>query len=217
MSRKWDIDSILATTQYDKILDISATSVALLLSAITDMQYRNRWLVSGVEPNDVEWDSINAMVSLASYELMSSLVGSIWLSAVATYSAFKFLPCDGQVYNKDDYPLLYDALDNAYIVSGTQFRTPDLRDRVPVGTGNNYSLDDSGGVDSVALSVAELPAHTHSYNQYTFGIDIESVGVPDPTGVGQPALPQNTSSVGSNQAHENRQPYLALDFVIVAG
>lgn len=212
-----DYDEFLTTLAYDRFVDMSATSIALCLSALTLINQRSDWSRSGDELSSSEWNEIESYLALATGELMSSLVGVILPHAMSTISAFKMLPCDGGVYDKADYPLLYDALDPVYIVSGTQFRTPDMRDRVPVGTNNNYALDDSGGVDTVILTESQLPAHSHSYNQFTFGIDIESVGVPDPTGVGQPSIPQNTSVVGGNEAHENRQPYRAVNFAIIAG
>ena len=148
---------------------------------------------------------------------MTGLVGWIIPAIFATASVVKYIPCDGGVYNKSDYPLLYDAIDSQYILSGTQFTVPDLRDKFIAGSGASYAHGDTGGQNSVVLSESELPAHTHSYNQYTYGIDIESVGVPDPTGVGQPALPQQTGATGGNSAHENRPPFFAIPFYIVAG
>jgi microcystin-dependent protein len=40
--------------------------------------------------------------------------------------------------------------------------TPDLRDRFVVGAGSTYSVGDTGGVNAVALTTAEIPSHTHS-------------------------------------------------------
>lgn len=211
-----DYDEFMTTLVVDKLVDISATTVALCLSTLTYAQKRYAWEQNGQPVSDVLWDEIDAMVALANEELMSSLVGMIVPHAMATISVIKMLPCDGGVYLKDDYPMLYDVLDATYIVSGTQFRVPDMRDRVPVGEGNNYAVDDSGGADSVTLTVDQIPAHDHSWSQYTFGIDIESVGVPDPTGVGQPQLPQTTGLTGGGQSHENRMPYRAVKWAIIA-
>lgn len=212
-----DYDEYLSTVSYGAIADLSATTVALCLSLLGLAGNRDNWQSGGLPVSDAVFDDIDTTVGLALEEIMSNLVGMIFPHAMATVSVFKFLPCDGGTYNKADYPLLYDVLDSSYIVSGTQFRVPDLRDRVPVGAGNNYTLDDSGGADSVTLTIDQIPAHDHSWSQYTFGVDIESVGVPDPTGVGQPQLPQTTGSAGGGQSHENRMPYRALNFVIVAG
>jgi len=40
--------------------------------------------------------------------------------------------------------------------------TPDLRDRFVVGAGTTYAPGNTGGANTVALSTAELPSHTHS-------------------------------------------------------
>ena len=39
--------------------------------------------------------------------------------------------------------------------------TPDLRDRFIVGSGNKYSIGDTGGSDSVTLTTSQLPRHSH--------------------------------------------------------
>ena len=212
-----EYDLFVSTFAYDKILDLSATSVALCISAIDGLSNRSQWQRGYNQLTDTEWDYIDSIVGLALGELMSSLVGVIFPSVMATASAFKFLPCDGSIYNKSDYPLLYDAIDPVYIISGSQFATPDLTDRVPVGAGNQYAVNDSGGVDSVVLTVPELPSHNHVYDKPVSGLDIEGVGVPDPLAISNPMFPTQTTNTGSNQAHENRQPYIALPFIIVAG
>ena len=40
--------------------------------------------------------------------------------------------------------------------------TPDLRDRFIVGTGGAYTVGNTGGASQVALSVSQLPVHTHA-------------------------------------------------------
>ncbi|MDR9392671.1 MAG: hypothetical protein RI554_11670, partial [Trueperaceae bacterium] len=39
--------------------------------------------------------------------------------------------------------------------------TPDLRDRFIVGAGGAYTVNDTGGADSVQLSGSEMPSHSH--------------------------------------------------------
>lgn len=39
--------------------------------------------------------------------------------------------------------------------------TPDLTDRFIVGAGSKYNVGDTGGAESVALTGAQLPSHTH--------------------------------------------------------
>ena len=40
--------------------------------------------------------------------------------------------------------------------------TPDLRDRFIIGGGGNYAKDSIGGAEAVALTTAQIPAHSHT-------------------------------------------------------
>lgn len=126
------------------------------------------------------------------------------------------LPCDGTTYDRVDYPELYAALDDVFILDADTFQTPDTQERVIVGLGGSYSMGDTFGENAHALTEAENAQHHHTYYSPTYNVDVESVGVPDPTGVGLPKLPENTSNSGSGQAHENRQPSLVLRHYIIA-
>lgn len=89
--------------------------------------------------------------------------------------------------------------------------TPDLRDRFVPGAGGQYASGDTGGADSVALTVSELPSHSHDYfvdsaqggdqiperNQDKFESDLNS-----------------TQATGNDEAHENRPPYHALAYIM---
>lgn len=125
------------------------------------------------------------------------------------------LLCDGSVYNKEDYPQLWEALPLA-MKDATTLTVPDLQNLFLVGAGLDYSLADTGGLAEVSLTVEEIPSHSHGYLTPTFNVDIESVGVPDPTGVGLPQVPAVTDSTGGGQAHENRPPYYAVRYAIIA-
>lgn len=198
------------------VLDMTSSSIALSIMAVSALHNRSIWNNDGASLSDLEWGSIDADISLCLVELMGALVGMVVPAVFATASIDKFLPCDGGTYNKTDYPQLYDAIDSVYIISGTQFTVPDLRDKYPIGAGGTLAVADEVGANSHTLSVSELPAHSHIYNQPTFNIDMESVGVPDPTGVGNPPLPTQTTSVGGNQPHENRPASHAINWYIIA-
>lgn len=125
------------------------------------------------------------------------------------------LACDGATYDRNDYPDLYAALHVDYYVSDTQFSVPDMRDRFVVGAGSDYSVGDTGGEDTHTLTIAEMPNHAHYYTPPTFNIDLESPGAPDAfaAGIGVPTL---TDNEGGGGAHENRPPYYALVWAIIA-
>ena len=94
--------------------------------------------------------------------------------------------------------------------------TPDLRDRFIVGTGSSYSLGNTGGANSVTLTVAQMPSHKHDTT-----ID-NSLVHPSFGGVnfsnGGAGTYQGTtftmSNQGGGQSHENRPPYYALMFIM---
>lgn len=147
-------------------------------------------------------------------------LGDVYATARAALMPYE-LPCDGAIYNRVDYPELYAALDSVYINDADTFHTPNLPGRTIVGAGQGTGLTNrvigaSGGQETVVLNVSQLPEHTHGYYTPTFNIDIESVGVPDPTGVGNPPVLTQTLSEGSNQEHPNMQPFEVLRYVIVA-
>ena len=111
-----------------------------------------------------------------------------------------------------------NAIPSGYVLCDGSNSTPDLRDRFVVGAGNSYAVGNTGGASTVALSVGEMPAHTHDYTDlYVLqqalspGIDIDfNATTWDPNGTRTLA----TTSTGSGSAHENRPPYYALCYVM---
>lgn len=198
---------------------VALTHVGALCIMACSAFYNNRWLwYNDDEPvSDTEWDEISKVLGQMEHELMSGLIGAILPHAMADLTGFNLLPCDGTVYLREDYPLLYDKIDPVYILDTDTFRVPDLRERFPLGESLDFALDDTGGEAEHILTVDELPAHAHGFTQYTFGVDIESVGVPDPTGVGNPRLPESTDDTGGGEAHNNMPPFLVVRWAIVAG
>ena len=55
---------------------------------------------------------------------------------------------------------------------------PDLRDRFIVAAGNSYSQGNTGGQDSVSLTTAQMPTHSHdaSATSNTSGLSINDPG-----------------------------------------
>ena len=125
------------------------------------------------------------------------------------------LPCDGSQYDRVDYPALYAVLDSNLIIDADTFETPDLAEKYIAGAGGGLSALDTVGSNTVGLTVAEMPAHTHTYTPPVANVDLESPGAPDifAAGVG---LPVQTGSTGSGDNHENRPETLALKYGMVA-
>jgi microcystin-dependent protein len=130
------------------------------------------------------------------------------------------IECDGATRLRVDFPLLWDVLDQEYIIDADSFRTPDLRGRLIIGVGTGAGLTtrllaDTGGAEAVTLSVDQLPAHTHSVNESGLNVDVEPpAGVPDAAG-GLP-LPSTTGSTGGGDPVSIMPPFYALRYGMVA-
>jgi microcystin-dependent protein len=77
--------------------------------------------------------------------------------------------CDGSNYLQTEYPNLFAAIGTIYGAGlpGT-FNVPDLRGRVTAGANlntnvlpSNYRLGETGGIESVILSISQTPSHIH--------------------------------------------------------
>ncbi|MCA8832985.1 phage tail protein [Hymenobacter pini] len=150
--------------------------------------------------------------------------------------------CNGQLLPINQNQALFSLLGTTYGGDGrVNFALPDLRGRVIVGDGDGYILGQKGGADSHTLLATQIPPHVHGMKASTAPGTTPLSGTSGPTvhnypadnGGGGPqygaagtvnaALANSTSttppvnvssSAGGNQAHENRQPYLTLNYVI---
>lgn len=148
-----------------------------------------------------------------------------------TFAPLGWAFCQGQLMQISQNTPLYALLGTTYGGDGvTTFALPDFRGRValsagPSTVGSNYALGEAGGVPSVTLITAQLPTHTHNVavlstagNQQTpIGMHL-SVGTHVGNVYGPPKLGTgpgpNLSDTGGNGPHENRQPFLALNYII---
>jgi microcystin-dependent protein len=75
--------------------------------------------------------------------------------------------CNGQLLSIAENDALFNLIGTTYGGDGVNtFAVPDLRSRIPVGSGTgpgltSRTIGQSGGTETVTLSVANLPAHTH--------------------------------------------------------
>lgn len=110
--------------------------------------------------------------------------------------------------------------------------TPDLRDRFVVGVGSSYGVGATGGANTVTLTAAQMPAHSHAYRdrfhaegtQYVNAeilaelnsptINFRGSGDTDTDNEWFSYVNKTTSPEGGGAAHENRPPYYALAYVM---
>lgn len=135
--------------------------------------------------------------------------------------------CHGQLLPIAQNSALFSLLGTMYGGDGrTTFALPDLRGRAPVSEGrgpglSNYTQGQKTGAEVVTLISNELPSHSHS-----MVVDDEKKKLPASNGFparrplyGTP--PANLSlrngvigNTGGSQSHENRLPFLAINWCI---
>jgi microcystin-dependent protein len=162
-----------------------------------------------------------------------------WIGEIALVS-FGFAPvgwamCNGQILQISQNTALFSLIGTTYGGDGVRtFALPDLRSRVPLhlgqGTGlSPYVLGQVLGNETVTLTIPQMPSHTHAYSPQATSdtgtsaspaggavwagasglINIYSRVTPNTT-----MSPQTITPSGGSQPHENRQPLLALNFII---
>lgn len=162
---------------------------------------------------------------------MDPFIGEVKLFA-GNFAPRGWMFCDGQLLPIAQNSALFSILGTTYGGDGrTTFALPDLRGRVPLGPRRGAGLSDyregqKGGVEHVTLTTSQMPNHSH--------------GVRAVSSTGNDASPQNNvlantagldreysntnpdiqmssnmiESTGGGQSHENRQPYLAINYII---
>lgn len=98
---------------------------------------------------------------------MEGYIGEIRLFA-GNFAPRGWMFCDGTIYSISTYEVLYTILGTTYGGNGqTTFGVPDLRGRIAVGTGQgaglqNITLGQVGGTETVTMTTAQMPMHTHN-------------------------------------------------------
>jgi microcystin-dependent protein len=132
--------------------------------------------------------------------------------------------CNGQFLPINQNQALFSLLGTMYGGNGqTTFALPDLRGRVPLHSGGSFTQGTSFGEESHTLTLSELPAHNHFVRASDAAATDAAPGgaalasSPNtyvPFGNPTTIHPGTIGNVGGGQAHENRQPFLALNWAI---
>jgi len=160
-------------------------------------------------------------------------MGTPYLSEIKLIS-FNFAPkgwalCNGQLLPINQNQALFSLLGTTYGGDGkTTFALPNLQGRAllhfgPDSFGDSYALGQSAGEANVALTLSQMPAHSHvaegiSVQAYSFPAAgrtwAESPSNPYSSNSNTVMNPGSLSQVGDNQPHNNMPPYLTLNFII---
>ena len=149
-----------------------------------------------------------------------------------TFAPRGWAQCDGQLMPISQNTALFSLLGTFYGGDGkSTFALPDLRGRVPMFWGSGPGLSqrvqaETGGSETVTLTVEQMPAHAHNTNVLTA---TASSTVPDnnllavaaddtygPPGTKRMVAmdPTTVGIAGSGAPHNNLQPFLVFNFCI---
>jgi len=147
--------------------------------------------------------------------------------------SFSFPPkgwalCNGQLLAINQNQALFSILGTTYGGNGqTSFALPNLQGRVPLHPGQGIALGQQAGSETVALSISQLPTHSHGLAASTdpaaatlptgnalakkarFGADVYAAPAAETS-----LHPASLGSTGGSQPHENMQPFTVLSFAI---
>jgi microcystin-dependent protein len=152
------------------------------------------------------------------------------------FVGFNFAPqgwalCNGQLLSIAQNTALFSLLGTQYGGDGqTTFALPDLQGRVAIGAGYGAGLTqrnngDKGGQEVVALTIAQMPKHTHNLKAASGAANTKAPNgnllansSTTPIYSNQTADTTLRSSViattGNNQPHENMQPFTTMTCII---
>lgn len=136
--------------------------------------------------------------------------------------------CEGQLLPISENETLFQLIGTTYGGDGqSTFGLPDLRGRLPVHQGNSLVLAETGGAETLTLTVPQVPAHTHPLLANSA---LASVSSPQGNVMAQSrqagvdlyledtptvSMAANLiSSIGGSQPHNNVQPFLCVNFII---
>lgn len=207
--------------------------------------FRGVNFAAGIQPTD-----------LVIMSQLASGAGGVPVGSIVDYAGSTaptgWLFCAGQALSRVDYADLFAAIGTTYgAPSGTTFSLPDCRGRVTAGrdidqggfagrltTPNSQTLGAAGGAQTVTLTSAQMPSHTHAVSGSTneAGAHTHTYNGSDPTfvstggesargsGVGSTSsagahshtISVSAENTGGDEAHPNVQPVIIMNKIIKA-
>lgn len=156
---------------------------------------------------------------------MAQYVGEIRMFA-GNFAPAGWMFCDGQLLPISEYETLFNLIGTTYGGDGeSTFALPNLQSRIPLHFGGGFTLAETGGQEEVALTVPQIPAHSHAMLASTNNASASNAAakvlaqIPSYTSYIQESPnnqlnPISIGSTGGSQPHTNYQPYLCVDFII---
>ena len=213
-----------------------ATSTTVIANSILDDLRDLTLLNVGTGANNIVQLDATAKLPAVDGSQLTGVV-SVPTGAVMPYAGSSapggWLFCAGQAVNRTTFAALFAAIGTTYGAGdgSTTFNLPDLRGRVAVGRDdmngaaasrvtsggsgiNGAALGASGGAETVTLTTAQMPAHTHNVQAYDpIGAAVNVVGG-FPNQGASVLITNAATSTGGGVAHQNMPPALILNYII---
>jgi microcystin-dependent protein len=133
--------------------------------------------------------------------------------------------CNGQFLPINQNQALFSLFGTMYGGNGqTTFALPDLRGRAPIHVGSGFTQGQAGGESAHTLNIQELTSHNHfaqgfdqNGDQVVPGGNVLGTVNNLYNAVGGSLVSLNAgtiSNVGGSQPHENRMPFLVLNYIV---
>lgn len=175
------------------------------------------------------------VIKAASYRKSYLAEATPYLGSICMVG-FNFAPigwalCNGQLLPISQYDALFALIGTTYGGDGQNtFALPNLQGRFPIHRGlgpglPQYTLGESGGQESVTLTLNQIPVHNH-----TLAVNTNGGSSDNPTGnymasnsegikyfsssAGSSANAGSIGITGGSQPHNNMPPYLCVNFII---
>lgn len=128
---------------------------------------------------------------------------------------YGWLPCNGATYAETDYPALFAAIGTVWGGSAGSFLVPQLGGRIPVGVDAGHGLGVRRGAEKHTLTIAEMPSHTHSFEDKAWSSTLSITGLDSSVPNDQTTNTlRTTGSAGSGNSHNNMQPVATVRYII---
>lgn len=158
-------------------------------------------------------------------------VGEIRMFA-GNFAPAGWMLCEGQELSIAGNDTLFNLIGTTYGGDGqSTFKLPDLRGRIPIhmgqgpGISQNYQIGEAGGVETVTLTLNQIPIHNHpmlgqskrgNTNSPQNAVWAKSTlrQFSNSPGTTQAMHANIVSPSGGSQPHDNMMPYLTINFII---
>lgn len=163
---------------------------------------------------------------------MEPFIGEIRIFS-GTFAPRGWAFCNGQLLPIVQNTALFSILGTTYGGDGrTTFGLPNLQNRTPMhaGTGSGLTprnLGEMGGEATTSLTINHLPRHNHPANYASTATQTSPEGAvwastsrPEPyvytssDAKSSTMSPMGIAPTGGNAPHENRQPFITMNFII---